>query len=171
MKVYEIADNLMAVENLLVENSDPETMEILEENRKILESALEDKMEDVMEYIAELSAKVEYLRGEEIRLANKRRVVSNRVDSVKKLVRQIMNNRGLKKAEWGTWTVRLVKSPAHMVVADEAVMFLPDEYVRKEVNKTALKSDMVDGKFTIEVDGVPMELAHMEDGGESLRIG
>lgn len=173
MKLWEMNQQMMAIDSLLSENTDPETLEILESAKEQLCQDIEDKMENILGYIAECKARVEYYKTEEERIANKRKGIEKRIDWLKGLVYSQMKSTNRQKAEYGTYNVSVVKTPDKVVVSDDAVEFLPDDLCRitRTPNKTAIKEKIgEDGVYKINVDGHEVVLASVQSGNETVRI-
>lgn len=173
MKLWEMNEQMMAIDSLLSENTDPETLEILESAKDQLCQDIEGKMENILGYITECKSRMEYYKTEEERIANKRKSLEKRIDWLKGMVYGQMKLTNRQKAEYGTYTVSVVKTPDKVVVTDDAVEFLPYGLYRvtKTPNKTAIKELMGDSKeYKIEVDGREVLLATIESGNETIRI-
>lgn len=169
MKLYELQENLMNIDNIIETNTDPETMEILESARQQVLAEIDGKMENICEYLAELKNKIEYYKSEEKRIASKRKTLENRSEWLKNLMFGQMKATNQTKAEYGTYTLSIAKTPDKVIVDDE--MWLPDTMctITRTPNKTAIKEAMVDGKLIVTVDGHETQLAHTESG-ETIRI-
>ena len=173
----EMSEQLIAIDNLLDDYVDPDdTNTILSEAKEKLLNNINIKISDILSYISACKGKCDYYKSEQNRLADKCRVLNNRVDWLKSLVFEHLKSRGFvggdkQKYESGTYTLSLAKTPARVVLTDLADKYLPNELynVVKTPNKTAIKDCMVDGKFVATVDNQEVELAYLEQG-ETLRI-
>lgn len=173
MKLYEMTEQLMAIDSLLADNIDGESNEILESAREQLLADINIKMEHILEYIANCKSRVDYLKAEETRLANKRKSIEKRIDWLKGMVMGQMKASGLQKEEYGTYTVSIAKTPAKVVLTEDGEQFLPDEYctLTRTPNKTVIKEAMGgDKELRITFDGRELVLARLDESGESLRI-
>lgn len=168
-KLYELQDQLVAIDAILAENTDPETEEILESAKEELLKQVGDKIENILDYVSDCKAKMEQLKSEEERLAKKRKSIERKVDYLKKIVFDTMKINNQNRAEYGTWNLSIVQTPPKVVIDDE--QWIPQEFIKTTiaVDKTALKSVMTDGKFVVKVDGHDIQIAHTERS-ESLRI-
>lgn len=170
--LYELNEQMLAIDSILSSNTDVETGEILESARESLMQDIETKIENMLGYIAECKAKAEYYKGEIERITKKKKTLENRVDWLKQLIFSHLKSTGKAKGEYGTYTVAIGKSPDRVVISDDAVALLPDELcrIKREPDKVALKGLMTDGKYSIEIDGEKVVLARLETGLEQLRI-
>lgn len=171
MKLYELQDNLVAIDNILENNTNPETQEILESARADLLKEIDGKVENILAFMSDCKGRVEQLRAEEERIAKKRKSLENKVEYLKNMVYWFMKSNNQQKAEFGTWNCTVAKT-AGKVVFDVAVDDFPLwlKQIEYSVNKTAVKERMVDGVLCVTNDeGDRIQLAHMEEG-ESLRI-
>lgn len=173
MKLYELNEQLQAIDSLLADSIDGETNEILESAREQLLSDINIKVEHILEYIAHCKSRVDYFKAEETRIANKRKSVEKRIEYLKGMVMGQMKQNGLQKAEYGTYNVSIAKAPAKIVLTDDAAELLPDSLcsISRVPNKTAIKEYMGDDtELAIEIDNRLVVVAHLDKTGETLRI-
>lgn len=171
--LWEMNEQMAAIDSLLSENTDPETLEILESAKDKLCQDIEGKMENILGYIAECKSRVDYYKTEEERIANKRKGIEKRIDWLKGLIYGQMKLTNRQKAEYGTYTVSVVKMPDKVVLSDDAEELLPDDLCRitRTPNKTAIKEKIgEDGVYKICVDGQDVVLASIQSGNETVRI-
>lgn len=170
-KLYELQEQLNQIDNILADNTNPETEEILESAKEQILQAIDGKVENILEFISDCRARAEYLMEEENRLYKKRKSLEKKVDYLKSLVFGVMKQSDLKKATYGTWDVSIAKTAPKIIVDDE--MWVPDSCckVTRTVNKTELKQylDLLNGEYKVTVDGREILVAHTETS-ESLRI-
>lgn len=172
-RLYELNDQLRAIDDLLASGVDEETNEILESTRDRLLSDINIKVENILEYIAHCKSRIDYLKSEEQRVGNKRKSFEKRVDWLKGLVMGQLKQKGVRKADFGTYTVSIAKTPAKVVLTDDAMEWLPDNMctITRVPNKTAIKQAM--GAVTslkVIHDGQEIVVATLDDTGETLRI-
>lgn len=172
-KLWEMNQQMEAIDTLISENTDPETLDILETAKEQLCQDIESKMENILGYIAECKSRMEYYKSEEERIANKRKGLEKRIDWLKGLIYNQMKLTNRQKAEYGTYNVSVVKTPDKVVLTDDAAELLPDSLCRitRTPNKTAIKEAMGDdGFYMVQVDGRNIMLATVESGNETIRI-
>ena len=169
MKLYELQDQLIAIDNVINENTNPETDEILQSAKDALLNEINGNMESLLKYVSECKSKVDFYKNEEKRISDKRKSLENRVDWLKGLLFSQMKLENKTKVEYGTYNLTIAKTPDKVIVDDE--QWLPDTMcnIVKTPNKTAIKEQMTDGQFVVEVDGRQIRVAHTESG-ETLRI-
>lgn len=173
MKLWEMNEQMMIIDSLLSENTDPETQEILESAKDQLCQDIEGKMENILGYIAECKSRMEYYKTEEERIASKRKGIEKRINWLKGLIYGQMKLTNRQKAEYGTYNVSVVKTPDKVVLTDDAEQWLPDDLCRitRSPNKTAIKERIGDnGVYKVTVDGREIVLASIETGNETVRI-
>jgi hypothetical protein len=173
MKLYEMNEQLQAIDSLLADSIDGESNEILESAREQLLSDINIKIEHILEYVAHCKSRVDYLKDEENRLANKRKSVEKRIEYLKGVVMGQMKQNGLQKAEYGTYNVSIAKTPAKVVLTDDADELLPDNLctISRVPNKTAIKEYMGDDtELAVEIDNRLVVVARLDKTGENLRI-
>ena len=173
MKLYEMTDQLLAIDNLLAEMTDPDTNEILQDARTQLLADIDEKCENILEYISHCKARMDYYKAEEERIAQKRKVLDKRVEYLKSMIMMSMKGTGKNKMDCGTYSVSIAKTPAKVVLTDDGDKFLPDEYctITRTPNKTVIKEAMgSDKELRITFDGRELVLARLDESGESLKI-
>ena len=171
MKLYDLQDRLMQIDNILADNTNEETQEILESARDKVLKAIDGKVENILEFMSDCKAKIEQLKSEEIRIAKKRKTLENKAEYLKGMLMWFMKTNNQTKAEFGTWNVSVAKTPDKVVLdIDEASLPSWCKKITYTADKTALKNQMIDGKAFIEgEDGKPLMIAHIESG-ETIRV-
>lgn len=165
-KLYELQDQLVAIDEILAKNTDEETQEILESAKDEIITAIDGKIENILNYIADCKAKADQLRVETVRLVAKRTSLDKKADYLKNMLMWYMKSIDKKKESFGNWDITIAKT-AGKVVLDACDDDFPEKYKKYswDIDKTALKNEMVDGQLII--DG--KKLAHIEQS-DSLRI-
>lgn len=168
--LYELNDQLMAIDNILDGNTDSETNEILESAREEILKAIDDKCENILEYQSDLKGKIEQLKQEELRIHTKKKVLENRVEYLRQMLIWYMKSHDKTKMSCGTYDLILGKSSGKVVLdvsEEEIPTYL--KRVTYAVDKTALKNMMVNGMAYIADGDEIVKLAHMEET-DALRI-
>jgi hypothetical protein len=165
-KLYELQEQLVAIDNVLDAATDSETQEILESAKEELLKTIDGKIESILDYIADCKAKAEQLKVETVRLLTKKTSLEKKVDYLKNMLMGYMKANDKKKESFGTWDITVAKTP-EKVVLDACDDDFPEEYKRFswDIDKTAIKNHIVDGKLVIN----GKMLAHTESG-ETIRI-
>lgn len=168
-KLYDLQSQLVAIDDILENNTDQETQEILESAREELLQAVDNKIENILNFMADCKGKVEQLKAEEERIYKKRKALENKTEYLKNMVFWFMKSNNQQKAEFGTYNCTIAKTTPKIVIDDEHL--IPAEFIKTtiSVDKTALKQKMTDGKYIITFDGVETQVAHTEES-ECLRI-
>lgn len=167
--LFELNNQLMAIDSVLENNTDAESSEILESAKDELLKAIDGKLENILNYIAECKSRADFLKSEEERLAAKRKSIEKRVDWLKNMVYGQMKANGAQKAEYGTWSCSIAKTPPKIIIDDETNV--PDccKHTVVTIDKAELKKCMSENEYRVTIDGKDVLIAHMEQG-ESLRI-
>lgn len=172
MHLYELQEQLVNIDNILESAIEPETQEILESAKEEILKAIDGKIENILDYISDCKAKADQLRLETVRLIIKRTSLDKKVDYLKNMLVNYMKTNDKKKESFGNWDITLAKTP-DKVVLDACDDQFPERFKKYswDIDKTALKSEMKDGKLVIfdDATGKEIQLAHTESG-ESLRI-
>lgn len=173
MKLYELQEQLAQIDAILEQNTDQDTQAILESAKQEVLQAVDGKLENILDYMSEINARVEYLKAEETRLAQKRKALANKTEYLRDMVYGYMKSQNLTKAEYGTWNLTVAKTPAKVIITDDAAELLPDSLCRitRVADKTAIKQAMGnDNELTVEVDGRIIVVAQLAETGETVRI-
>ena len=132
------------------------------------ETAREDltiKLENCCKYIKNEEAVIAGLKAEEERLNARRKAKENAVKRLKELMKMAMLAAGEKKIQCGTFTTSVQNNAPSVVVDEQYIENIPQEYLRikePEIDKKKMLEDLKAGK---DLEG----LAHLEVG-QSLRI-
>lgn len=169
--LYELQDQLVQIDNVLANNTNPETEEILESAKDELLKTIDGKIENILDYISDCKAKSEQLKVETVRLLAKKTSLEKKADYLKSILIWYMKTNDKTKESFGTWDIAIAKTAGKVVLdIDEASLPTWCKKVTYTADKTVLKAQMIDGKAFIEgEDGKPLMIAHIEEG-ESLRI-
>lgn len=169
--LYELQDQLVQIDNVLANNTNPETEEILESAKDELLKTIDGKIENILDYISDCKSRCDQLKENEQRLASKRKALENKAKYLCNMLMWYMKTNNKTKESFGNWDVTVAKT-AGKVVLDINEESLPNwcKKVTYTADKTVLKAQMIDGKAFIEgEDGQPLMIAHLEES-ESLRI-
>ena len=132
------------------------------------ETAQEDltiKLENCCKYIKNEEALISGLKEEEERLNARRKAKENAIKRLKQLMQDAMNAAGEKKIQCGTFTTSIQNNAPSVVVDEQYIENIPEEYLRikePEIDRKKMLEDLKAGK---DLEG----LAHLEVK-QSLRI-
>ena len=158
-KLYELTQNY---NNLLelADNPDVPT-EMLKESLNSIDDEIDTKAENIAKVIKSIESDVAGLKGEEKRLADRRKGLENRIDNLKKYIESSMRAVGKEKIRGKVFTLGIQKNAPSVDIIDEDV--IPKQYfiTKKELSK---KDILVALKKGEEVPGAAVKQT------ESLRI-
>lgn len=158
-KLYELTQNY---NNLLelVDNPDVPT-EMLEESLNSIDDEIDTKAENIAKVIKSIESDVAGLKGEEKRLADRRKSLEGRIDNLKEYVEGSMRAVGKEKIRGKAFTLGIQRNAPSVDIIDEDV--IPEQYfiTKKELSK---KDILVALKKGEEVPGAAVKQT------ESLRI-
>ena len=132
------------------------------------ETAQEDlaiKLENCCKYIKNEEALITGLKEEEERLNARRKAKENAIKRLKALMQDTMTAAGEKKIQCGTFTTSIQNNAPSVVVDEQYIENIPEEYLRikePEIDRKKMLEDLKAGK---DLEG----LAHLEVK-QSLRI-
>ena len=162
-----IVDDIVKQKNKIKDDCD---MECFKES-VALEQDIEHKMESILKYKAECDANIVAIKNEISRLQKKAETLSKKSDFLKNICYEHMQSTGKQRANYGTWTLSIAKTPAKVVLTDDAETLLPDCYctINRVPNKTAIKEAMTDGELFVQIGDKKITLATLETG-TTIRI-
>lgn len=169
MKLYELQESLVNIDNILSNNTNEETQEILESAKEKLLKEVDGKLERILDFMSDCNGKVEQLKAEEERIAKKRKAIENKATYLKNMVYWFMKTNNQQKAEYGTYNCTIARTAPKLVIDDEH--WVPNEFIKTvvSVDKVALKNALTDGTYKVVVDGKEIQVAHTEEN-DCLRI-
>ena len=162
MKLYELTADVMTLQEMLEGELDDEQM--LLDTLEGVQYEYEYKLEQYAKVIRNLEADANAYKVEANRLTERRRVIENNIDRLKKHMFDSMKATGINKVKGTVLNVSIQKNGGKLpVVLDCDVKDLPDHLVKVEesANLEAIRKALDSGEC---------EFAHYGDRGESLRI-
>jgi predicted nuclease with TOPRIM domain len=134
MKLYELTNNYLTIQDLIEQADDKET---LLDTLQAIEDTVEGKIENIIKMMRGFEAEAEAIKTEETRLAEKRRKLENKASSLKEYMEWNLQNLGLKEVKAGMFKARFQKNPPTVEIADEEA--LPDVFKIPQPNKVDRK--------------------------------
>jgi hypothetical protein len=159
MKLYELTGNYT---NLLELLENPEVpQEVIKESLGELQEEFSVKAENICKLVKSIDLEAKGIKEEEKRLADRRKVLENRVSYLKEYLDDNMKAIGVKKIKGNIFTLSIQKNPASVNI--HTTDSIPREYVvvREDFDKKSIKEALKNG---IEVPGAELKQT------ESLRI-
>lgn len=114
MNLHQLKDNYKQVLDLIEEGG-----EGLEDTLESLEDAIEVKVENIGKVILSVKAEAEVIRKEEIRLAERRRSIENKIEQLKKFAEGALKTANIRKVKGQLLTVAIQKNTPSLDVKDE----------------------------------------------------
>lgn len=112
-----------------------------------ISEALEDKVEHTAKFVRCLESDIDAIKSEEKRLADKRKVLENKILNVKEYLQHEMEFAGIDKVKRPTLTVSIQLNPPSVEVFDESV--IPSTYMvpqPEKIDKKAILKALKDGE-------------------------
>ena len=161
--VYELKQGFILLANM-IEDETVSDEDILDAWNNQTDD-LKDKFENCCKYIKNVESDIAGLKEEEARLKAKRKSLENSIERFKALMHETMNAAGEKKLPCGTFTVSLQKNPESVVMDEQYIENIPEEYLKykdPEIDRAKIKEHL---KAGVNLEGI----AHLEQS-EGLRI-
>ena len=161
-KLYELTADIMQLQDMLENEVEDEQM--LLDTLEGVQWEYEFKLEQCAKVIRNLEADAEAIKNEVDRLNNKRKLLNNKIDRLKKYMFDSMKATDTTKVKGTVLTVAIQKNGGKLpVVVDVDTSELPDDLVK------IVESPDLDA-IRKELDAGNCEYAHYGERGESLRI-
>ena len=141
MKLYEIAEMYEAMESL------DESIDITAALENI-DGALEEKLENVAKLVRNLEAEAKAYEEEERRLRAQKQAAKNRIESIKRYVKENLEEIDRDKVKAGIFKWSLQNGPGRVEITDETK--IPEEYFVTEIKplKSEIKKAIEEGIIT-----------------------
>jgi hypothetical protein len=164
MKLYEISEQYKEVQALIESDDTGSMREAIADTMQMIEGDFQEKAQAVVSLTLNMGGSITALDNEIERLQDKKRVIQNKVDSIRDYLKHNMEATGISKIECPLFTITLSKPAKRVEITDEAL--LPDEFVSVKTtvspDKVALAKALKEGK---EITG-----AVLVDGASRLTI-
>jgi len=160
MTLYELTGNALLLQNL-AENQEIDEQTFLD-TMESLQFEIEEKADAYATDMSGVKGDIEAIKAEEKRLADKRRVLENRHDTMKKNLENSMKVMGIPKIKTLLFSFNIQKNPASLKIDDESK--IPSTFFVAQPDKldnAMLKEALKSGEV---IEGARLE------SGESLRI-
>ncbi|MBC2111884.1 siphovirus Gp157 family protein [Listeria innocua] len=118
MKLYQLTDNYLRVQELLEENK----TEAVEDTLDALADGFHDKAENIVKIIKSLAADAEMAGKEAKRLLKRKQALENNVQKLKTYLQTEMERMEIRKINSTLFTIQIQKNPASVEIVDEALL-------------------------------------------------
>lgn len=155
MKLYELTDNYLRVQELLAENK----TEAVEDTLDALTDGFHDKAENIVKIIKSLAADSEMAGKEAKRLLKRKQALENNVQKLKTYLQTEMERMEIRKINSTLFTIQIQKNPASVEIVDEALLkpffLLQEPKIDKKRIAEILKSgEEVEGAKLVESESI-----------------
>ena len=158
--LYDITGDLLTLMDMLDEVDD----QVLKDTLEAVQGEYEIKLESYCKVIKNLEADIDALKNEAKRLIDKRKLLENNIDRLKKAMFDSMKTTGTTKIKGQLFSVSIQKNGGKLpVIVDVDTAYLPKELV-KVVESPDLEA------IAKLIDSGNTQYAHYGERGESLRI-
>lgn len=163
-KLYDLTADVLALQEMLENPIDADDEAVLKDTLEGVQGEYEYKLENYCKVIKNLEADMDALKNEAKRLTDKRKVLENNIERLKKSMFDSMKATGTEKVKGNLFTVAIQKNGGKLpVIVDVETSKLPDELVKivESPDLEAIAKLLESGNS---------EYAHFGERGESLRI-
>ena len=144
----QVASALEALEDI--------TPATIDDTLSVYKGAVEDKIKNIARYINDQRTQIAAIKGEEIRLYNRRKAIDSRIEGLKRYTINCMRGTNIASVNDTLFSIKIRKAPAAVIVDTEGDV--PAKYrVVKEtisIDKKAIKDAIKNGE---QVAGVHLE--------------
>lgn len=153
LKLYDIVDDLLAIEEQLEERGG-ELDDEIEARLDAIESDLEGKVERICGWRANLVATAKAYQEEADRLSARAKTLTRTADGLKRYLHVQLERSGRQKLEVGNWRLRVQKNSQPTVQLKVSPEALPEAYrrVRVDADRAALLKAWNEGTPGDEID-------------------
>ena len=160
--LYEVTGNILTLQELLESPLDDE--DILKDTLEAVQGEYEAKIEAYCKVIKNIEADMEALKTEAKRLTDKRKVLENNVDRLKKAMFDSMKATNTPKVSSGVFTVSIQRNGGKLpVIVDVETADLPHDCIKVQMSPDLEAIAKL-------IDSGNTQYAHYGERGESLRI-
>ena len=160
--LYEVTGNILALQELLESPIDDEN--ILKDTLEAVQGEYNAKIEGYCKVIRNIEVDIQAIETEVTRLSEKKKVLKNNIDRLKKAMFDSMKATNTTKVDAGVFKVAIQRNGGKLpVVVDVDTAYLPKELV-KVVESPDLEA------IAKLIDSGNTQYAHYGERGESLRI-
>lgn len=155
MKLYQLTDNYLRVQELLEENK----TEAVEDTLDALTDGFHDKAENIVKIIKSLAADAEMAGKEAKRLLKRKQALENNVQKLKTYLQTEMERMEIRKINSTLFMIQIQKNPASVEIVDEALLkpffLLQEPKIDKKRIAEILKSgEEVEGARLVESESI-----------------
>jgi hypothetical protein len=164
MKLYEISEQYKEVQALIESDDTGSMLEAIADTMQMIEGDFQEKAQAVVSLTLNMDGNIQALDSEIRRLQEKKKVIQNKIDSIRDYLKHNMAATGISKIECPLFTITLSKPAKQVEITDESL--LPDDYVRV---KTTVAPDKVALAKALK-EGADIPGAVLIDGAQRLTI-
>ncbi|AIS60578.1 siphovirus Gp157 family protein [Listeria ivanovii] len=155
MKLYELTDNYLRVQELLGENR----TEALEDTLDAITDGFHDKAENVAKIVKSLMADAEMAGIESKRLLKRKQALENNAWKLKEYLQLEMERLEIKKINSALFTIQIQRNPARVEITDKTLLkpyfLLQEPKIDKKRIAELLKSgNKVEGAILVESESL-----------------
>lgn len=148
MKLYEMSEQYREIQSLIESDESDSMREAISDTMQMIEGDFKDKAQAVVSMTLNMDGSILALDNEIQRLSDKRKVIQNRIQSIRDYLKNNMEATQISKIECPLFTITLSKPTKQVEVIDDSL--LPDEFVRVKTtvspDKVALAKALKEGK-------------------------
>ncbi|EAG3841861.1 siphovirus Gp157 family protein [Listeria monocytogenes] len=118
MKLYELTDNYLRLQELLEENKTEAVMDTLD----AITDSFHDKAENIAKIIKSLAADAEMAGTEAKRLLKRKQALENNVQKLKTYLQTEMERMEIRKINSTLFTIQIQKNPVSVEIVDDSLL-------------------------------------------------
>ncbi len=161
--LYEITENYKALQ-ALAETADEDMAVAVRDTLEGIKGEFQDKGRALAMVTLNMDGDLEAIQSQIDRLTERKRLITNRKESLKEYLRSNMEAAGITKITHPLFTITLGKGKPVVVIDDENA--IPDEFTRVKVTSAPDKAEIARAIK----EGVDVPGAHSEIGKSSISI-
>jgi hypothetical protein len=123
--LYQLSGDYLAIANKLSDSELP--AEVINDTLESLSGELEEKCTNVALFVRNLEATAESIKAAEKQMADRRKAIENKADSIRQYLKTNMQRTGITKIESPYFALTIKKNPPSVVIDDPAA--IPAEFM------------------------------------------
>lgn len=144
-QLYQIADDYQEAFNKLEElDFDQQT---IEDSLSLIKTDFDSKAINVGSFVKNLESNIKAMRDAESSIANRRKILQNKIDSIKEYLKTNMEKCGIKHIHSPYFDIKIKKNPESVKIEDAIIIpsIYKEEIIR--IQKNLIKEDLKNGKI------------------------
>lgn len=158
-KLYDLALHYQKlnemIEDAIANDGNEEDLEMFQDTLESINDAMEIKAENIVKLLKNMQSDIDAFKNEEKRLAQRRKYLENKHDSLKAYLADMLKLSGKKEVQTGLFKLKFCKTNPSVEVVNEGLVPqefrepVPDKILKKEILQAIKEGKLVPGTLYI----------------------